>query len=87
MDNRRERESAANEIVTLSERIACYSESLFETANDRLQSVMRSDEIEPDEKEGVAQPVPPLFDVLRKNLWKIERSLNGISRCLNRTEL
>ncbi len=79
--------SIANEVINLAEKVACYSDELLNSVDSKLQSVMRLDETETDKKNEVAELFPPLFEVLRKNLWRIERNLSCISKCLSRTEL
>ena len=81
------KDSIAAVLDEQAERIASLSIEIFQQVNSRLQCVSRMSMAEDPKETSYPEAYPPFFESLRSNLLAIERSLNGISDCLDRLEL
>lgn len=85
-----ERETMATEIMQLAERIHKLAVDIQQRANSRLQPIMMPSCPSPEMAAGsekLNRTMPPLFENLRQSLTGIERSLDGINSCLDRSEV
>jgi hypothetical protein len=79
-------ESAATTILAMTESLAKLSEIAIIETREKLVSVMRPD-YPCTAGEDTIKDFPPLFAELRGNLWTIERNLQALRDCIERTDI
>ena len=81
------KESVAQQILALAERITCLADDTAMRTDDKLSPIMAQAMPAPECVEENRSQYPPLFDNLRGMLENTRESLSRINDFIDRTEL